>query len=195
MAFAMLKKGRTTFTAEERAKVEVSRYRCFLLGLPEDLLADTPEGVVRIMTARNSTLRQGFDDETCGVLIRATLAAYLPPDHSLNNRLHAFVEGHFSKAFFLRHFLEGDRAAATRMGVHVSGADDAVFAVTALGAGLQMAAFDAANRIPVLKDVANAALVKRVRTLLVRYGHAEYVTDAAQYRPADGAMHTARAAA
>jgi hypothetical protein len=43
---------------------------------------------VRIMTARNSTLRQGFDDETCGALIRATLAAYLPPDRSPANRLH-----------------------------------------------------------------------------------------------------------
>ena len=33
-----------------------------------------------MMTARNTTLREGFDDETCGTLIRATLAAYLPPD-------------------------------------------------------------------------------------------------------------------
>ena len=191
MAFAMLKKGRTTFTAAERARVELSRYRCFLLGLPEDLLADTPEGVVRIMTARNTTLRQGFDDETCGALIRATLAAYLPPDRSLNNRLHALVEGHFSKAFFLRHFLNGDRAAAARMGVPVGAADEAVFAVTALGVALQMAAFEAAQRVPLLRDAANVALVKRVRALLVRYGHAEYVTDAAQYRPAHAAMAAA----
>jgi hypothetical protein len=41
------RKGRTTFTREERAKVELARYRCFLLGLPEDLLADTPIGVVQ----------------------------------------------------------------------------------------------------------------------------------------------------
>ena len=30
--------GRTEFTAEERAVVEFARYRCFLLGLPEELL-------------------------------------------------------------------------------------------------------------------------------------------------------------
>ncbi|HWU15556.1 MAG TPA: oxygenase MpaB family protein, partial [Caulobacter sp.] len=87
LAFKMLRQGRRRFTAEERAKVELARYRCFLLGLPSDLLADTPEGIVQAMTARDSTLRQGFDDQTCGALIRATLAAYLPPDRSLANRL------------------------------------------------------------------------------------------------------------
>jgi hypothetical protein len=71
------------------------------------------------MTARNSTLRQGFDDETCGALIRATLAAYLPPDRSPANRLHDRVERRFAKVFFLRHFMNGDRAAAARMGVEV----------------------------------------------------------------------------
>jgi hypothetical protein len=54
------------------AQVELSRYRCFLLGLPEDLLADTPQKIVELMTARNETLRDGFDDATCGALIRAT---------------------------------------------------------------------------------------------------------------------------
>ena len=78
-AFRLIREGRRDFTREERAKVELARYRCFLLGLPEDLLADTPEGIVRLMTARNTMLRAGFDDATCGALIRATLAAYLPP--------------------------------------------------------------------------------------------------------------------
>ena len=86
LAFRLIREGRHTFTDAERAQVELARYRCFLLGLPEDLLADTPEGVVRMMTARNTTLREGFDDETCGTLIRATLAAYLPPDRSLANQ-------------------------------------------------------------------------------------------------------------
>ena len=183
MAFGILRSGRRHFTREERAKVELSRYRCFLLGLPEDLLADTPEGVVRIMTARNSTLRQGFDDETCGALIRATLAAYLPPDRSVANRLHDRVERRFAKAFFLRHFLNGDRAKAAAMGVEVEPLDQLVFGVVALGVMVRMAAFRTAARIPILRDVADATLVRRVRRLLARYGHAEYVTDAAQYRP------------
>jgi hypothetical protein len=187
MAFQMLRQGRTTFTAQERAKVELARYRCFLLGLPEDLLADTPEGIVRIMTARNSTLRQGFDDETCGALIRATLNAYLPPDRSPANRLHDRVERRFAKAFFLRHFLNGDQAKAAAMGIDVGPADRLVFGVVALGVITRMAAFKAADRIPVLRDVADAILVGRVQRLLARYGHAEFVTDAAQYRPAHAA--------
>ncbi|WP_163580149.1 oxygenase MpaB family protein, partial [Klebsiella pneumoniae] len=44
LAQKVLSEGRTQFTAEERARVELARYRCFLLGLPEDLLSDTPQG-------------------------------------------------------------------------------------------------------------------------------------------------------
>ncbi|KQY35924.1 hypothetical protein ASD38_05135 [Caulobacter sp. Root487D2Y] len=187
MAFKILRQGRRHFTAEERARVELARYRCFLLGLPQDLLADTPEGVVRIMTARNTTLRQGFDDETCGALVRATLAAYLPPDRSPANRLHDRIERRFAKAFFLRHFMNGDQAAAARMGVEVGAGDRLVFAAVALGVIARMMAFRAADKAPGLRDVANAVLVRRVRKLLARYGHAEYVTDAAQYRPARAA--------
>jgi len=191
MSFAIIRKGRRRFTPEERAKVELARYRCFLLGLPEDLLADTPEGIVRAMTARNSTLRQGFDDETCGALIRATLAAYLPPDRSAANRLHDRIERRFAKVFFLRHFMNGDRAAAARMGVEVEPLDWLVFAIVALGVTTRMAAFRAAGRTPGLRDVADAVLERRVRKLLARYGHAEYVTDAARYRPSRAAAAAA----
>ena len=45
-------------------------------------------------------------------------------------------------------------------------------------------AFKAAEKVPGLREIANAALVRRVRALLARYGHAEYTTDAAHYRPA-----------
>lgn len=187
MAFKMLRQGRRRFTAQERAKVELARYRCFLLGLPRDLLADTPEGIVRAMTARDSTLRQGFDDQTCGALIRATLAAYLPPDRSLANRLHDRVERRFAKAFFLRHFMRGDRAAAARMGVEVGLADRLVFMAVAVGVTMRMAAFDVALQVPGLRRAADAVLERRVRRLLARYGHAEYVTDATRYRPAQAA--------
>ena len=87
MSYKIVGQGRKTFTADERARVELARYRCFLLGLPEDLLADTPQGVVDTMNARSGTLRAGFDDATCGELVRATLDAYLPPDESPENRL------------------------------------------------------------------------------------------------------------
>lgn len=186
MAFKMIREGRRTFTAEERARVEVSRYRCFLLGLPEDLLADTAEGVVRIMTARNSTLRRGYDDSTCGELVRATLSAYLPPDQSFANRLHNSIERSFAKSFFLREFLKGDRRRAAEMGVEVSPRDQLIFVLGALGITTRMAAYKLADRVPGLRDIADKVLVKRVRRLLKRYGHAEFTSDASKYNPTDG---------
>jgi hypothetical protein len=182
-AFRLIREGRRAFTREERAKVELARYRCFLLGLPEDLLADTPEGIVRLMTARNTTLRAGFDDATCGALIRATLAAYLPPDRSLSSRLFDAVEKRFARGFFLKHFLEGDGARAAAMGVRVGRADRLVFAVVALWIVGRMAAFDVGRRLPGLRAPLEARLVRRVRRLLARYGHAEFTSDAARYRP------------
>jgi hypothetical protein len=184
LSFALLAKGRRHFTPAERAKVEIARYRCFLLGLPADLLADTPEGVVRAMTARTSTLRQGFEDETCGALIRATLAAYLPPDQSASSRLHDALERRVAKAFFLKHFLKGDAALAERIGVKITAGDRLVAALLIPGILLQMLAYKAADRVPGLNQLATRALVRKVQRLLKRYGHAEYVTDAAAYRPA-----------
>lgn len=186
MAFKIIGEGRRTFTAEERARVEVSRYRCFLLGLPEDLLADTPEGVVRMMTARNSTLRRGYDDATCGELVRATLSAYLPPDRSFANRLHNSIERSFAKTFFLKEFLKGDRKRAEEMGVEITPRDQLIFVLGALGITTRMAAYKLADQVPGLRVLADKVLVKRVRGLLKRYGHAEFTTDASKYKPAEG---------
>lgn len=183
MAFGVLREGRTEFNAAETARVEFSRYRCFLLGLPEDLLARTPQGIVRMMTARNSTLRSGFVDEVCGELIRATLSAYLPPNQSLANRLHNHLERRFAKVFFLRHFLEGDEAAAKAMGIEVTRADQLVAGLALAGLSLQLTAFRHAVRTPALASAADTILVGRLRRLLGRYGHPEYATDASQYRP------------
>ena len=182
LAFRMLREGRRTFTPGERAQVELARYRCFLLGLPEDLLADTPEGIVRMMTARNTTLREGFDDATCGTLIRATLAAYLPQDQSLASQLHDQLERRFAKLVFVEHFLGGNRELAGKIGIEI-GTDDVVIG-TLVGAGiaLTMKAFELAEAIPVVRDVATAILVKRVEQLIAGYGHARFTTDASKYR-------------
>jgi Tfp pilus assembly PilM family ATPase len=73
------------------------------------------------------------------------------------------------------------------MGVEVEPLDWLVFATVALGVTTRMAAFRLAGKVPGLRDAADAALARRVRRLLVRYGHAEYVTDAARYRRAAAA--------
>ncbi|MCA8905976.1 MAG: DUF2236 domain-containing protein, partial [Hyphomonas sp.] len=117
LSYKMIAEGRTAFTPEERARVEFSRYRCFLLGLPEDLLMDTPQGIVDIMNARSGSIRQGFDDATCGALVRATLAAYLPPDKSLGNRIHDALEKRLARLVLVKHFLGGNAQMARDIGV------------------------------------------------------------------------------
>lgn len=183
LAFRMLKEGRREFTPGERAQVELARYRCFLLGLPEDLLADTPEGIVRMMTARNTTLRESFDDEVCGSLIRATLSAYLPQDDSYASQLHDQLERRFAKLIFVQHFLGGDRSLAEKIGIPI-GPDDVVLG-TLVGVGIaaQVKAFELAEMIPGVRDVASWYLARRVEQLVAGYGHARFTTDASKYRP------------
>ncbi|MCW5889324.1 MAG: DUF2236 domain-containing protein [bacterium] len=184
LAFRLIGEGRREFTPAERAQVELARYRCFLLGLPEDLLADTPEGVVRMMTARNTTLRNGFDDETCAPLIRATLAAYLPNDDSWASQLFDQVERRFAKLIFLKHFLGGDRAIADKIGVPIDNLDMAIGMTVGLGIAAQVKLYDIAESIPLVRDVAHALLVRRVEGLLDGYGKARFTTDASKYRSA-----------
>ena len=191
MSYKIVAKGRTVFTAEERARVELARYRCFLLGLPEDLLADTPRGIVDTMNARSATLRAGFDDATCGELVRATLNAYLPPDERPENRLFDQVERGFSKVFFLRNFLNGDLAAARRMGVDIGPRDFMLFGLAALLVTSQLTAFRLARGVPLISDLADARLVGRLKRQLKRYGHAEFTSDAETYRPAGAKTATA----
>lgn len=192
MSYKIVGQGRKTFTADERARVELARYRCFLLGLPEDLLADTPQGVVDTMNARSGTLRAGFDDATCGELVRATLNAYLPPDERPENKLFDKIERRFSKVFFLRNFMNGDVAAARRMGVEIGPRDFMMFGVVALLVTSQLLAYRLARNLPVVSDLADARLVGKLKRQLARYGHAEFTSDAETYRPAPGAA--ARAA-
>lgn len=186
MSYKIVAQGRKTFTADERARVELARYRCFLLGLPEDLLADTPQGVVDTMNARSGTLRAGFDDATCGELVRATLSAYLPPDERPENRLFDKVERRFSKVFFLRNFLNDDVAAAKRMGVEIGPRDFMMFGLVALMVTSQLMAYRLARNVPGVSDLADARLVAKLKKQLARYGHAEFTSDAEKYRPSGG---------
>lgn len=183
LAHQVLRQGRSSFTRQERAIVELSRYRCFLLGLPEELLADTPREITDLMLTRAATLRDGFEDETCGVLVRATMAAQLSNDTSLLGRVDANMERGFAKLFFLRNFVDNDRRAAAEVGIDVGAADYAWAATAAVWIVSHMVAYDLAARVPVLRDLADKRLVFKLRRQLARYGHAEYMTHGERYRP------------
>lgn len=181
LAKKVIQSGRTTFTEAERARVELSRYRCFLLGLPEELLPETPQAILDILLTRHATLRQGFD-KTCSALVTATMAADLNPDPSLSGRLDAWLERGFAKTYFLNNFMRGDKEAAAKVGVRLNASDRAgAMAAMALIVA-RTTAYAIAARLPGIRDVSDRALVRKLTRLLARYGHAEFTTDANQYR-------------
>ncbi len=187
-AFEVVKSGRKRFNKRERAVVELCRYQSFLLGLPQDLLPDTPQAIFDTMLTYAGTLRDGYDDSTCGELVRSTMGAYLPQDKTFLNRLYNHVEKSFSKVFFTRAFLSEDTEnRAEIMGVKPSLYDYALFA----GANAFVMPALIANRIiqdvPIANQILDYFLIDRIDRLLVSYGHAEYTTDATRYKEAKGA--------
>lgn len=169
------------FTKRERAIVELCRHQCFLLGLPGDLLHDTPRTIFDAMLLYSGTLRDGYDDRTNGELVRATMAAYLPSDHSLRSRVRDVVERSVSKVFFKRAFRVTDEKAR-QMGVVPGRLDYAITTFFQAYALPALAAHTLFERLPVVDGVADHFLVERINRLLVDYGHAEYTTDPAKYR-------------
>ncbi|HUA09227.1 MAG TPA: hypothetical protein VMA98_08140 [Candidatus Acidoferrales bacterium] len=168
LAQNVLREGRTTFTADERARVELARCRCFLLGLPEALLETTPQGIVDLMLTRHATLRNGFD-RNCSALVTATMAADLRPDASLRSYAYGWLERGFSKLFFIQNSMRGNKKAAAQVGVRAGFADYVSAAATMILVGTQMAAYGIAARIPWIRDAADRSLVRAVTNQLERY--------------------------
>ncbi|MDZ3830269.1 MAG: oxygenase MpaB family protein [Sphingopyxis sp.] len=180
----VLKKGRCRFNRVERGRVELARYRCYLLGLPEDLLADTPQEIVRIWRTRSATLRYEYDDAICGALLRATMDAELSKAASPAARVKRRLERSTSRVFFVKAFLNGDAQRAEGLGVPVGRRDRLVYGATMLGVAGRMAAYRVASRLPVVRHLADRRLIHRIERQLAGYGHAEFTSDAADYRPA-----------
>ena len=178
-----LREGRTAFAPAERARAELARYRCFLLGLPKDLLADTPQSIVDILQTRHATLRKGFDDN-CAALVHAMLTADLTSDHSVRGRLHTWLERGFAKVYFVANLIRGGKSAAAKVGVQVGLADY----IAAVAAGILIAStmtvYAIAAHIPMISDAADRSLVRKLTKQLKRYGHAEFTTNADKYRSA-----------
>ena len=181
MSMQALGKGRTTFNDDERAIVELSRYRCLLLGLPEELLPETPQETVDLLTARHISLREGYDDDTCGRLVRGTMSADLFDTSSPAGKVHAWMENGFSRLVLIRHFLGGDTRRASEMGVefgrqHQVAAGAAVATILA-----QTLFFRVGLALPIGSGLVDSVLNQRLASLLDSYGHADFVTDAAKY--------------
>lgn len=184
IAARALREGRESFTPAERARIELARYRCFLLGLPDALLGETPRAILRLMLARQATLRTAFDDATCGALVRGTLTAELSCDPTPIGRIDRRLERSFARAFLIRHFLGGDVARAEAMGVPYTSLDRLLALIAAARIFSRLRLFGALARVPVVRDMADRHLVAKLEALLRRYGRAEFASDGAAYRGA-----------
>jgi hypothetical protein len=183
LAANIRRKGRSQFTDSERALVEFGRYRCFLLGLPQELLPADPDAILHVLNARAALLRGGFDDETCGELVRATMSAYLRADDTPFDRAAEAVEKSYSKAFFIRAFAGGKRETAREMGVQFGLGDVVRIGVTAPFVIGRMVTVTAASRIPGLRAVTDSYAIRVLKRRLATYGKPEFATDAETYTP------------
>lgn len=177
-----IKRKNKKFTKNERAVVEFCRYQSYLLGLPEDLLPGTPKEIIDVISSYFATLRYGYDDETCGELARATMAAYRPADKKLRSRIFNSFEKSFSLVFFER-LLPGTGGVATtkKMRIKATSMDYLKFLIVGTYLVPQVAAHIVASKLPIANSLADKLLVKQINRLLVSYGHAEYTTDASKY--------------
>jgi hypothetical protein len=175
------REGRSDWTAQERAVVEFGRYRCFLLGLPEELLPSTPQGILDTMHARAALLRADFDDATCGELVRATLAARVRGGETWFDRGAEEIERSCAKAAFILTLMGGDWRGARKMGVSFGAGDAARVALVAPWLVGRVATAQAANGVPILRPLADAYVTRKIERRLARYGKAAFTTDAATY--------------
>ena len=67
------------------------------------------------------------------------------------------------------------------MGVEPHLLDYALFTIGNFFVLPRLTAFRVLQDIPIANKIADRILVKRIKNLLVEYGHAEYTTDASEY--------------
>ncbi len=189
MSARVLAKGAKEFTPEQQATAELARYRCFLLGLPRELLGDSPQEIVDLMIARHVSLREAYDDETCGVLVRGTLDADLFDRSTLAGRVHGWLENGFSRFVLIKSFLGGDARRAAEIGI-TFGRREKVAAGLALAVVATRSFFYASGlRIPLLAGPIDRRLNRRLAYLLDSYGHADFVTDADRSTLSTASVH------
>jgi hypothetical protein len=146
-------------------------------------LPASAEEILHVMHARAALLRDGFDDATCGELVRATMTAYLRAEDTPFDRAAEAVEKSYSKAFFIRAFAGGDRTTAREMGVPFGLGD--VVRIGATGPFIigRMVAVSAASRIPGLRGITDAYAIRVLKRRLATYGKPEFTTDSETYTP------------
>lgn len=174
-----LRKGRTEFNEREKAMLAFTHFRNFLLGVPAELLPETPQGIVDVFFARAACLRDDFDDR-CRELVVSTMDAYLRPERTWFDRAADRVEKAWSKVFVLG-INGGDRAAAANMGVKVRVPDVVLVGLTAPFVLGRFIGGVVAGAYPAVRDRLDVHVTRVVEQRLVTYGHPEFTTDPDSY--------------
>lgn len=177
----LLAKGQTEFSREQQATVELARYRCFLLGLPQELLGETPQEIVDLLMARHVSLRDEYDDETCGALVRGTLDANLFDRSTLTGRVHTWLENGFSRFVLIKSFLGGDTRRAAEIGIDYGPQQKLAAAIAAMVVAGTSTMYTVGLRLPIVSGWVDQHLNRKLARLLEMYGHADFVTDADRY--------------
>lgn len=181
LSLKVLKKGRNHFTPDERAVVEFNRYRSYLLGVPQDLLPTTPQEIVDTMATRHATLRRAWDDDTCGALVRATMAADIASEEKRSEKLLSQFERSFAKFVLGKMYLDGDFDRVREIGIPVTFVD-VLRAMVAVGyLATKVGRYAIGLRIPPLREFTRRRLIARTEYLYSRLGGAEFRTDASEY--------------
>lgn len=174
-----LRRGRKEFNARERAMLAFTHYRNFLLGVPVELLPDTPRGIVDVFYARAACLRDDFDDK-CRELVKSTMDAYLRAGRTWFDRAVDRVEKAWSKIFVLG-INGGKREAALNMGVRVKAVDIVIVGLTAPFVLGRFIAAVRATKNPRVHERFDGYVVRVVEKQLATHGHPEFTTDPESY--------------
>jgi hypothetical protein len=131
--------------------------------------------------ARHVSLREGYDDETCGALVRGTMQANLFDTSSIKGRVHAWLENGFSKFVLIKSFLGGDAERAASIGITFNRREKVAAGAAVATLALKTAFYRVGLGLPVVSDRVDARLNRRLAMLLDMYGHADFVTNAERY--------------
>jgi hypothetical protein len=112
------------------------------------------------------------------------MEAELSQDKSLAGRVFRRLERSFSRVFFAKAFLGGDLQRAAELGVPISVRDRLLYGSTILVILLRMLAYRLSSHLPILDKMSDRRLVARLKRQLAAYGHAEFTTNSAEYKPA-----------
>jgi hypothetical protein len=108
--------------------------------------------------------------------------AELFTDPSAMGRFHRWMERGFSKYFLIQNFCEGQASHAAAMGVHFRFNDKIATACALATIVASSNLCSVGMKIPVIRNWLDQRLTRKLELLLKTYGHADFITDASQYK-------------